>query len=816
MPGGLEKRRAIALREIPTAANIPWGSLLTPTVALLGGGGAASTWELGGIPFETASPDTIAARHEALCAWLASLNERFSVWMHRIQRYEHVSLEPIAGTGYAARLDQAWRERLHERPFLTNRIFVTLVLRQELPRMGLFAGAARSREEVAAAHAAIAEEMGQRAVALERMLHEFEPRALGEYDGPGGVRFTRLGSFAAMLATGQWTPVRAGPTPLRQRIGSVRPFAHNGIVELRGIQSTRFAAMLDVLDFGGGECEPGFLDGPLYEGIEYIETISFSPMNLRKALSSIETQQNQLSNAGDRAQEQIAELDLAANDVAAGRGKWGVFHYSLAALADTLHDARRNAAKLASAITEDTGFQLAAIDLLTDDAWWAQSPGNGDRRARKAEGSSRVVAALASAHCFWHGKDCGNPWGPPLLKGKTLSGQEINVSFHASPKDEDSTGKKLAAVTLVTGQTRRGKTVTVGALLAMTRRYDPAPRLFVFDKDCSNEILVRAMGGQYQRLLAGTPTGIAPLQWEPTPQHVAFWVELVKALVFDAACPLEPADKKDIERAVAAVARLDRQERSLSAVWQMLPVTGSRGAGNTVRARLERWTMGNALGWVFDEADDAMPADAEVAGWDYTEFLKLPELRVPILMALLQWIEDRIDGRRLVCVLEEAWKALDDPRLAAFAHDKAKTIGKQDGLLVFTTQEPGDLRNDAVGDTLIGQAATILSLYDDQARRAQYIDVLGLTEEEFQTVRTMGVRGGRHFLYKQGPNSVVVDFDLTGLEEHLVVLGGTTDNVALLDEIRAEVGDDPDDWLPILLQRVQERVQRNRKLRRAA
>jgi type IV secretion system protein VirB4 len=36
-------------------------------------------------------------------------------------------------------------------------------------------------------------------------------------------------------------------------------------------------------------------------------------------------------------------------------------------------------------------------------------------------------------------------------------------------------------------------------------------------------------------------------------------------------------------------------------------------------------------------------------------------------------------------------------------------------------------------------------------------------------------------------------------------LSGTTDNVALLDTIRAQVGDDPQQWLPLLLDAVHDR-----------
>jgi type IV secretion system protein VirB4 len=181
-------------------------------------------------------------------------------------------------------------------------------------------------------------------------------------------------------------------------------------------------------------------------------------------------------------------------------------------------------------------------------------------------------------------------------------------------------------------------------------------------------------------------------------------------------------------------------------------------------------------------------------------------------MALLQFAEDRIDGDRVILVMAEAWKPLSDPALGAFARDKAKTIRKQNGLCIFDTQEPDDLCNDTVQETIASQAATVVCFPDEGATEAAYCGVLKLTPAELEIVRTLRQHGDRAFLFKQGHESAIVQFDLTGLDEAIWVLSGSTDNVRLLDAVRAEVGDDPDDWLPLLFQRIRERNARNRAM----
>ena len=50
------------------------------------------------------------------------------------------------------------------------------------------------------------------------------------------------------------------------------------------------------------------------------------------------------------------------------------------------------------------------------------------------------------------------------------------------------------------------------------------------------------------------------------------------------------------------------------------------------------------------------------------------------------------------------------------------------------------------------------------------------------------------FLVKQGHDSVVVELDLGGMDDALSILSGRTETTALLDRLRAEVGDDYARW----------------------
>jgi type IV secretion system protein VirB4 len=646
----------------------------------------------------------------------------------------------------------------------------------------------------------------EQAESLERMLHAWRPRRLGERE-QGGVKFTEFGEFASVVVNGRWSPMRAGRGSLHRRLPNARASFRGGQVELRGIDSVRYATLLDPLEYGDGEVEPGTFNAALYEGVEYIETLSFAPLNRHDGVEKLKLMRRQLLASQDPAASQIAAMEEAISETSDGRSKIGEFHCSYAVFADTPQDSKRNASRLASAIGELTGIRLVRIDLLADRAWYSQCPGNLCWRARKAHLTTRAFAALAANHGFYQGKRDNNPWGQAVLMARARSRQKLCVNLHKSPPHEESEGKKYPGATLILGPNGTGKTVLEAAFLLQSRRWNPAPDIIVLDKDRSLELVVRAMRGKYKRLAVNEPTGINPFEWADTPAHRAFWRALVLAMVYDPTLPIATSEKVDLDAALAAMCGpdFDVSDRGVSTLCGLLPKSGPQGESSSIRTRLMRWQSGQELGWVFDEVPDDVPSDVAVAAFDYTEFLDKAEIRTPILMALLQYAEDKIDGRRVMLVMEEAWKPLKDPVLAAFAHDKAKTIRKKNGLPIFTTQEPVDLCNDNVGDTLRSQAASIVCFPDSASSPKAYLEGLRLTAAEYEVVRTLGQHGGHYFFFKQGEASCVVEFDLAGMDEHIWVLSGAEDNVRLLDEIRAEVGDDPDDWMPVLFQRIRER-----------
>ena len=154
--------------------------------------------------------------------------------------------------------------------------------------------------------------------------------------------------------------------------------------------------------------------------------------------------------------------------------------------------------------------------------------------------------------------------------------------------------------------------------------------------------------------------------------------------------------------------------------------------------------------------------------------------------------------------MEEFWKPLLDPVFQDFSRDGQKTIRAKNGLGIFITQSPSDALASPIAKSMVEQCATLILLPNPKADYKDYVDGYKVTPQEFDIVQRLAL-DSRMFIVKQGDRSALVRLNLSGMSEIITILSGAKDNVKLLHEIMAEVGEDPKVWRPMLLERVQNR-----------
>jgi len=808
------KIRDLANRERPIADYLPLGSHVAPDVVMLRGTrDYMATWRLPGISFETIAIEDLNERKEGLTRLLHAMGGgQYAVWSHTIRRPVVDSLDAEFDTTFARELDRRYKETFADYRMMRTEHYFTVIYRPAPTRLGgmLRRVTSRSLADITTQQREDLDAVAGIARQVESSLSAYSPERLTAVERQGRA-VSEMATFLGYLANGFWEDIPYRPAQLAEYLPTSRlHFGDaNGMLQIEHPTGRRFVGFLDVKEYAPW-AETGMFDAILYVDFPIIQTQSFAILNKRAALARLRQQRNQLVSGGQGAESEIRAMDEARDQVQSGTIAMGEYHYSLAVFGDSLEEVTRRLADARSKF-ESSGMLMTVVDVVPEAAWFAQTPGNFGVRPREAILTSYNFACLAAMHGFYAGKRDGNPWGQAITLLQTPNREPCYFNFHTGQKGKDDTENKLPGNTCIVGSTGVGKTTLLSTLIAQATSRNP--RIAVFDQDRGTEICLRALGGQYTAFRRGVSTGINPFQWPDTPLNRSFCKRLVQQLVRVGPGDLPATEQQQISDAVNTVYTLSRDIRCLSAVEQNLQNVGE----NSLRMRLQKWCGHGDLAWLLDNRRDTLRLDANRRfGFDYGDFGDDSTLTNAITMVLLYAVEGLIDGSPCMIVGDEFARLLDNPTAAAFATDQLRTIRKQYGLCVFATQSPADVLAHPLSRAIIEQCVTHIALPNPRATWPQYKE-FGYTPREFEVIRSLP-EASRLFLYKQGHQAVIARLDLSGMDEQLIVLSGSTDNVLLLDDIRAEVGDEPDVWLPILTRRVAQRklVAQQRQLTREA
>jgi type IV secretion system protein VirB4 len=547
-----------------------------------------------------------------------------------------------------------------------------------------------------------------------------------------------------------------------------------------GASPRQFLGLVSLKDYPG-QTAPGMLDELLRLPFELTISHSFGFVERQAALSRMNLALRRMRSAEDEALSLRAELTDAKDDVAAGRAAFGEHHMTVAVRAGSSEQVDEGVAEVQAALA-DLGIHSVREDIALEPAFWAQFPGNFKYIARRGLVSTSNFAGFASCHNFALGRASGNHWGDAVTLLETTAAGPYFFNFHQND---------LGNFTVI-GPSGSGKTVVLNFLLAQARKF--RPRIIFFDKDRGAELFIRAIGGRYDVLRPGIPSGLNPLQLPDTPANRKFVIDWLRVLAGGA----EGDELVQITDAVDANFEQPREHQRLRHIVELFRGV-QRPHGNDLWSRLRPWWGEGERAWLFDNENDLTDLAADSVGFDMTQILDDPVVRTPAMMFLFHRVEERLDGSPAIIVVDEGWKALDDDVFVRRIKDWEETIRKRNGVVGFATQSAQDALESRIASAIIEQAATQIFMSNPKAQASEYIEGFGLTEHELELVRT--IPDSAHcFVIKHGNDSVVARLNLTGEKDLLTILSGRERTVRLLDEIRLQTGDDPSEWLPRLLE----------------
>ncbi len=428
----------------------------------------------------------------------------------------------------------------------------------------------------------------------------------------------------------------------------------------------------------------------------------------RKSVAAIlkEVMTNEASVLVDNdASNKAADADLALQEL-------GADHAGLTYVTATVTVWDRDPAlaaeklRLVEKVIQGRDFTCAIEGMNAVEAWLGSLPGHVYANVRQPPISTLNLAHLIPLSAIWAGPERDEHFdAPPLLYGKAEGSTPFRFSLHTGDVGH----------TLIVGPTGAGKSVLLALMALQFRRY-PESQIFAFDFGGSIRAAALAMGGDWQDLGGGlSDESDAGVQLQPLAgidDHAerAWAAEWLAAILAGEGVVIDPQAREHLWSALTSLASAPRAERTFTGLAVLLQ-------SQDLKTALAPWCLGGPWGRLLDAEAEHL-GSASVQAFE-TEGLVGAGSAAAVLSYLFHRIEDRLDGRPTLIMIDEGWLVLDSPAFAAQLRQWLKTLRKKNASVVFATQSLADIETSGIASAIIESCPTRLFLPSDRAGEPQ-------------------------------------------------------------------------------------------------
>ncbi len=747
-----------------------------------------------GFAFETADDEEIDLKKHArnnLFKGMASGN--FSMYFHTIRRNEKAFPDGEMPDLFSYRLNESWSKKHSNDKSFINEHYLTIIRGKETSGIGAIKNFLK-KLQYKTDRLAWENDMREAYDELEEMtiriingFSSYRAELLGLKETKNGV-FSELLEFLGRIVNANFTQQMSIPTmELSHYLPISRMFFGPKSIEINHPNNKKYAGLVSIKEYRPST-NAGMFDSFMQLPFELIITQSFSFTDRMVAISSMQLQQRRLVQSEDVAVSQVAEIDEALDSAMSGEFAFGLHHMSVLCLSNSIKSLE-NSLSMAIVELSNSGITAVREKMNMEPVFWAQLPGNAKYAVRRATINTLNIASFASFHNYPSGKRKGNHWGDAVTVFNTVSGTPYFFSFHV----------RDVGHTMVVGPTGSGKTVLLNFLCAQAQKF--SPKLFFFDKDRGAEIFVRAIGGHYMTPTKSRVSGFNPFQQlEDNSANRSFLGDFLKVLLSSNGEILNADDIDKIQEAVNGNYKLPQDQRMLR---NIAPFMGIGGPGS-LAGRLAMWHSNGSHAKLFDNEMGTFDLSSNrVFGIEMGHILQDKYSLSPVLLYLFHLIDLCLDGSPTMIVLDEAWALIDNPVFAPRIKDWLKVLRKKNTFVIFATQSVEDASKSSISDTLVQQTATQIFLPNLKATEV-YKSVFMLSDREFSLVKSTDP-STRFFLLKQDNDGVIARIDLSGMDDLISILSARTETVVLLDKAIEEVGENPNDWIDVFLEKLHDK-----------
>jgi type IV secretion/conjugal transfer VirB4 family ATPase len=431
------------------------------------------------------------------------------------------------------------------------------------------------------------------------------------------------------------------------------------------------------------------------------------------------------------------------------------------------------------------GFSAMVETDHAADALGGSWPGHGTRNVRKPLLNTQHFSQLWPTSTQWRGSSTAPcsyypPASGPLLITTTAGSTPFFLNVHAH-----NVGNFL-----IVGPSGHGKTFLLNALALAFRQYQGA-QVNLFDRDAGAIVPTLACGGDFFDL---ETQSYAPLASIESDEERGWASQFCERLAILRGFPMTPQARVDIERALLALSTSAPHFRTLTHFLGQLQ-TDEAG----LREALSFYTIGYAGALL-----DGVPGPQQDNSFLTFEMEKLlgqgQELSTPVLAYLFHRIQQRLDGRPTLTLVEEGWQAAADTLFQAWTEETSATNRKKVNALGLVLHSPANLAAFARRDLLLTNISTIIFLPNDRANtdgelgQKRHYQALGLGMREIKMLAE-DMRPQRDYLCVQGKQRRIFQLESGPLETALLSVNGR-DVKQHVTALRAQFGQD---WVEVWL-----------------
>ena len=463
------------------------------------------------------------------------------------------------------------------------------------------------------------------------------------------------------------------------------------------------------------------------------------------------------------------------------------FYTSVVVLMDESRSVVEAAALQLEKAINGMAFTARVETINTMDAFMGSLPGHGVENVRRPLINTMNLADLIPTSTIWTGENFAPnplmpPNSPPLMHGLTSGNSPFRVNI-----DVRDLGH-----TIMFGPTRAGKSTHLAILAMSWRRYSNA-RLFTFDKGMSMYPSCKAAGGAHYVVAgAGEKLAFAPLSNLVTRSRRAWAMGWIDDLLALNGLKTTPEQRNLIAETIIEMGTVEENEGRPGTLSEFT----AKVQDIDIRAALKDYTIDGLMGHLLDAEEDQLSI-SDFITFEIEHLMDLGDrYALPVLLYLFMRIQEALDGRPTLIILDEAWLMLGHDVFREKIREWLKTLAKKNCRVLMATQNLSDASQSGILDVIVESTATKIYLPNmyarDEAATALYLR-MGLNLRQIEIIATAQQKRDYYLVSEKGRRLYSLALGPLALS----FVGATgPDDIAIIKKLEEQHGDS---WVHVWL-----------------